>query len=283
MCVSPQVVGLLIKSIYGYKNPAGASGQGPLKYTMSTYIVTGANRGIGLALVNDLSQNEENTVVATTRKFANAKALEDLKRKNVEIIELDVAGTLEDITKALTKSKVLKNGVDVVINNAGVFMSGTEKIIDSKIDNYRYMFDINTLGAVKVFQAIYPYWSIELKADKKFVAISSAAGSNSVRYFNSHGYGMSKAALNYFITEAAIDSKASDIQAIQKSTILSIHPGVVSTDMGSAGIPVLESLGFGHLVISPEESAAALIKVIDSTLADKSGAFLSYDGLEIPF
>lgn len=274
---------LLIKSPNGYKNPAGACPDSSTKYSMSTYIVTGANRGIGLALVKNLSENTENKIVATTRKFANAKALEDLKRKNVEIIELDVADTLEDIKKALTKSKILKNGVDVVINNAGVFKGSAQKIIDTKIDDYLDMFEINTLGAVKLFQAIYPYWSIELKADKKFVVISSAAGSNTVRYFNTYGYGLSKAALNYFITEAAIDSKASDIEAIRKSTILSIHPGVVSTDMGSEGIPILEGLGFGHLVISPAESAAALIKVIDSTPADKSGSFLSYDGLVIPY
>lgn len=247
---------------------------------MTTYLVTGANRGIGFALVKELSANGHNTVVATTRKFANASTLENLKKENIEVIELDVGDSLEDIKKAFKKSKVLKNGVDIVIHNSGVFRGGQATVVDSKVEDYQYLFDINTLGAVRVFQAIHPYWSIELKADKKFIFISSLAGSNTIRYFNSYGYGMSKAALNYFVTEAAADSKNSEIEAIQKATVLSIHPGVVSTDMG---IPFIERTDLGNLAITPVESAAAIIKVMNSTPVEKSGAFLSYDGREIPY
>lgn len=247
---------------------------------MTSYLITGANRGIGFALVKELSENAQNTVVGTTRKFANATELVDLKRDNIEIIELDVGENLEGIKKAFAKSKVLESGVDVVIHNSGVFRGGQNTVIDSKIEDYQHMFDINTLGAVKVFQAVYPYWSIELKAEKKFVFISSVVGSNTVRFFNTYGYGMSKAALNYFVTEAAADSKNSEVEAIKNSTILSIHPGVVSTDMGT---PLIESAGLDDIAITPVESAASIIKVVSTSRADKSGAFLSYDGLVIPF
>lgn len=64
---------------------------------------------------------------------------------------------------------------------------------------------------------------------------------------------MSKAALDYFVTEAAIDSKASEIEEIQNATILAVNPGLLATDMGSPGVPIPESLGLGHLVMSPPE------------------------------
>lgn len=247
---------------------------------MTNYLITGANRGIGLALVKLLSEDAQNAVVATTRKFANAAELEDLNRKNIEIIELDVSETLDDIKKAFSKSTVIKHGVDVVIHSSGVFRGGQDRIIDTKIADYHYLFEINTLGAVKVFQAIYPYWSIELKVEKKFAFMSAVVASNTLRWFNTYGYGISKAALNYFVTEAAIDSKSSNVEAIRNSTILSIHPGVVLTDMGA---PIIENVGLGDIAITPKESAESIIKVINSSLADQSGAFLSYDGLVIPF
>lgn len=89
----------------------------------TTYFITGANRGIGYELAKKISENKDNVVVATTRSWARAEQLKELKRSNLEIIQLDVTHSVDQLKAALGKLKILQeNGVDVFIQNAGIYL-----------------------------------------------------------------------------------------------------------------------------------------------------------------
>ncbi|SGZ54742.1 CIC11C00000004888 [Sungouiella intermedia] len=252
----------------------------------TTYFITGANRGIGYELAKKISENKDNVVVATTRSWARAEQLKELKRSNLEIIQLDVTHSVDQLKAALGKLKILQeNGVDVFIQNAGRC-----KHCHSPIEHYTDLFNANTLSGIKVYQAIYPYWIRENKGvTKKAVYVSSIVASMTGFIFPSFGYGLSKSALNFHAKHTAFENSNSENPVLKESITISLHPGVVATDMGSAAIEKFRQNGgaigldLDKMVISPPHSASDIVKVIDGLKLEDTGSFISHDGAKIPF
>lgn len=247
---------------------------------MPTYLVTGANRGIGFQIAKKWSLDPQNLVVATTRSFERAKSLQDLRRPNLEIILLDVSGSLETIERALRKSQFLALGVDVVVQNAGVLAGASGLTSQVPIDNFSYHFEQNTLSSIKLYQAVYPYWKKSTGKVKKFVFISSHAGSMGGFVVPTFGYGMSKAAVNFFAKHISWEHAHSDDPVLRNSITVAIHPGVVYTDMGKEGI---ERLGLSDLAITPQQSGNAVVEVVDQLEPSDNGRFINYDGSRLEY
>lgn len=247
-----------------------------------TYIITGANRGIGFELAKKLSETKDNVVVATTRSLDRADQLKKLNRDNVEIIQLDVSDLLDKVKESLNKLKVLaENGVDVFIQNAGIFVEGTGSSSTEPIENYSKQLEVNTLSSIKFYQAIYPYWTKEhTGATKKAVYISTILGSIGALTLPSFGYGLSKAALNFHTKHTAFEHTNSENPLLKSSISVSLHPGVVTTDMGTAGV---EKYQLQDIAITPSQSAESLVKVIEGLTPDDNGGFLSYDGSKLEY
>lgn len=245
---------------------------------MSTvYLITGANRGIGYQTAKKLSEDKSNLVIATARDPAKATQLTDLKRDNIKVIKLDVDSPLDVIKKDVeVLDKIAPNGVDVVLQNAGVLFQYEGDTATISLDSYTKHFETNTLGAIKVYQASFPYWSKKHDGvTKKFLFVSSIAGQLNDNQLVAYGYGLSKAALNQFATNVAVENKRSDNPTLNSSVVAPIHPGVVSTDMG---IPVIDGYGLSALAITPEESGDFLAKLLVNVTAEDNGKFLNYDG-----
>jgi len=257
----------------------------------TTYFITGANRGIGFELTKKISENKDNVVVATTRSFDRAGQLKDLKRDNIEIIQLDVTDSLDELKDSLSKLKVLQeNGVDVFIQNAGIYLDAGEGTATTPIEHFTDMFNGNTLSSIKVYQAIYPYWIREHKGvTKKAVYISSLLGSMGGFILPSFGYGLSKAALNFHAKHTAFEHSNSENPVLKESITVSLHPGLVTTDMGSAGAEKLRQnesfagLDLDKIIISPPQSASDLVKIIDGLKLEDTGSFFNHDGSKLPF
>lgn len=249
----------------------------------ATYFITGANRGIGFSLTKAISENKDNTVVATTRSFERAEQLKDLNRSNIEIIQLDVTDSLEKQKESLAKLKVLaKSGVDVFIQNAGIFILEDTPISKEPIENFVTQWEGNTLSSIKIYQAIYPYWTKKNdNATKKAVFISSMVGSMGAFGFATKGYGLSKAGLNFVAKHIAFENAESEDPTLKNSVTISVHPGVVTTDMGRPGVEALEFLR--PLAITPDQSAEAILKLVGDVKPEQSGDFLSYDGSKLAY
>jgi NAD(P)-dependent dehydrogenase (short-subunit alcohol dehydrogenase family) len=219
---------------------------------MTTYLVTGANRGIGLEMCRQL-KGRGDTVIAVCRKSGK-----DLDALGVRV-EKDVDVTNEAQVAALAK-RLAGVAIDVLVNNAGLLVADGLESID--FEQVRAQMEINAYGPLRVTKALAP----RLPAGGKVVIITSLMGSmgdnGSGGYY---GYRMSKAAVN-----SAGVSLARDL-AGRKIAVGILHPGMVATDMtGKNGIP-------------PADAARGLLARIDDLTMERTGKFFHQNGRELPW
>ena len=223
-------------------------------------LVTGANRGLGLALATALLQRGDR-VVATARHPGKATALNTLTGQfpgRLHVLPLDVASAKSRDQLAHELPLVLEDdSLDLVVNNAGVLHSG-ERWGKLHQDILEDSLRINAVGPLLFTQAIEKHL-----ADGATVAnISTQMASIASRTeFRSPSYAMSKAAQNMATVQLALALKPRGIK------VVALNPGWVRTDMGGAG---------GEL--APEDAAAGLLQVIDGVGDADSGHFLDWRG-----
>jgi NAD(P)-dependent dehydrogenase (short-subunit alcohol dehydrogenase family) len=223
-------------------------------------LVTGANRGLGLALVRGLLARGDR-VIATARHPGKATALNTLAGDypgRLHVLPLDVASekSRAELTRELPL--VLDDArLDVLINNAGVLHSG-ERWGKLQADVIEDSLRINAVGPMLLVQAVE-----HLLADGAVVAnISTQMASLATRNeFRSPSYSMSKAAQNMATVQLAFALKPRRIK------VVALSPGWVRTDMGGAG---------GEL--APEEAAGGLLETIAGLNDADSGRFLDWRG-----
>lgn len=218
---------------------------------MSTIVVTGASKGIGLALVGAYV-NRSDEVVAVCRS-----SNPELVQTGAEIIEsVDVSndGEVSALSDLLDGRRI-----DVLINNAGVALRS-----DGDEDDWSAMlrqFDVNALGPLRVTRALLD----NLMQGSKVVIITSFMGSiGQNSWGGQYGYRMSKAAANMGGVTLSHELKSRNVP------VLMLHPGYVKTDLTA-----------GQGSISPEKSANGIVKRIDELTMSDSGRFLNVDGQEM--
>jgi NAD(P)-dependent dehydrogenase (short-subunit alcohol dehydrogenase family) len=225
---------------------------------MSNVLITGANRGIGLALAQ-LYASRGDTVLACCRAPRKATELQALAEGHtLEIMQLDVG---DDASVAELANQLGATPVDTLINNAGVSGGPPERQTATHMDFAAWLdaFNVNAMGPVRVMQALLP--ALTRSQQPKVMSITSQLGALSLDLPFALGYGASKAALNKFMRLAAIDLKSRGI------AVGVIHPGWVKTAMGGPDAQ-----------ISPAESAAGIARVIDGLSLENTGGFFKWNG-----
>jgi NAD(P)-dependent dehydrogenase (short-subunit alcohol dehydrogenase family) len=220
---------------------------------MARIVITGANRGIGLALAKAYA-NRGDEVIAVCRKSSP-----ELKATGAEVIDgIDVAddGSIKRVVDGLRG-----RAIDVLINNAGILRSDELGHIDW--DAIRQQFETNALGPIRVTQALLP----NLKHGAKVAIVTSRSGSiGDNGSSGNYGYRMSKAAVNMAGTNLALDLKPKGV------AVAILHPGMVRTDMTGS-----------YASIAPELAAERLIARIDELTLEKTGQFLHAEGYALPW
>ncbi|MCF2857627.1 SDR family oxidoreductase [Pseudoalteromonas sp. SMS1] len=232
---------------------------------MASVLITGANRGIGLALVK-LYLAKGWQVLATVRNESSANTLRELidqaHQASLSIYELDVVN-YQQVT-ALAKSLV-GVPIDVVINNAGLYGPKGYGFGHCDVEAWKQVMEVNAIAPAKLAEVFYA--NLQQGNKKVFAALSSRVGSHTE---NTKGggyiYRSSKAALNSVIKSLSNDLLSEGIKTV------ALHPGWVKTDMGGP-----------NALITPEASAMGLKHVLDNLTAKESGSFISYDGSKIPW
>ena len=217
-------------------------------------VITGANRGIGLALVQQYIANGDAVFAVCRNRSAELDAI-----TQVSVIEgIDTVSTqdLHDLRDSL-------NGIniDVLINNAGVL---SEEIL-GQIDYQRVeqQFKVNAMGPLRTTEMLIG----NLQKGSKVAFISSRMGSISDNGSGgSYGYRMSKAALNAAAASLAIDLKPKGI------AVGLLHPGFVQTSLVDFQ---------GNLETS--EAAELLEKRIQEISLENTGSFRHSNGENLPW
>jgi NAD(P)-dependent dehydrogenase (short-subunit alcohol dehydrogenase family) len=228
-------------------------------------LVTGANRGLGLALTRHLLERGDH-VVATCRQPGKAVALNTLAGEHpgrLHVAPLDVAEPRSHAALAL-ELPLLTAGepIDLLINNAGVLRGG-ERYGQVQAVDLETSLRTHAAGPFLLTQLLSPYL-----ADSARVAnISSELGSIGLRQeFRSPSYAIGKAAQNMATVLLGLALHERGI------VVVALHPGWVRTDMGGASA-----------AIDADESAAGLLGVIAGLSARDSGTFLDWQGTTLPW
>jgi len=187
---------------------------------VATALVTGANRGIGLAITEKLLSLDM-MVFACVRQTSDLTCLNELKKiygDKVIIQVMDITST--DSVKTAMKS-ILKRvkRVDVAINNAAKLMLGTEET--SNIDDAKLLFDTNYFGALRVVQAILPH--MRANNSGHIINIGSNSGFRPMPPLSV--YSASKFALSSLTETLALNVEPFNIK------VTLVEPGPVSTDI----------------------------------------------------
>lgn len=194
---------------------------------MKVSLVTGATSGIGKEAATQLARLGHQ-VILTGRNAAKVRAAQaELAAMGltVDAFTVDIADATQVAQLAdFVREKYDK--LDVLVNNAGVFLDTRGKPQD-KIEILRQSFEINTLGAYRMIEALHPL--LKKSGDARIVNVSSGMGGLTEMNGGSPGYRISKAALNA-VTRIFANDLAAD-----KISVNSICPGWVKTQMGGAG------------------------------------------------
>jgi len=225
---------------------------------MTTILITGANRGIGLEFVKQYAA-EGADIVACCREPAKADALKAVKGK-VRVMALDVG----DAASVTALKKDLGDApIDILINNAGV--SGPPRKGDNiDVGGWLATFRTNSVAPVLVAEALKS--NLMKSKDKKLVTITSVLGSIAEDSGGFQPYSATKAAVNSLMHSLSKNWAKDGI------VVGIFHPGWVQTDMGGAGAPV-----------KPEASVKGLRARIAELDAAKSGTYRDFENRQIPW
>ena len=218
-----------------------------------TVVITGANRGIGLAMTK-IFKSEGYNVYGICRNTSTE--LEQLGINVVNDVDVATSAGIANMKKALTGVSI-----DVLICNAGILRD--ESLSDLNLDTIREQFEVNAIAPLNIVDTL----QSNLVEGSKVAMITSRMGSiadngSGGRY----GYRMSKAALN-----AAAMSLSKDLSS-QGVSVGIYHPGYVQTDM-------VNNSGD----ISANEAASRIIGLIDSLSLEETGVFKHSNGELLPW
>ena len=230
---------------------------------MSSILITGASRGIGLELTRQFAASGWE-VVACARDPLSATDLAELQNEfeGIGVFQLDVTN-YDRVAELATE--LGDQSIDVLVNNAGV-LSPRSQFPDS-VDpvTWRKILEVNTIAPLMMVHAFLPHLS---RGEKKIIAnLSSAVGSIAENTSGgSYYYRSSKSALNQVGKSLSVDL------AGRGMTVLLLHPGWVQTQMGGPSAQITSRV-----------SAAGLKEIIESATPAQSGKFYRYNGEEIPW
>ncbi len=223
---------------------------------MARVVITGANRGIGLALTRQLVDRGDEVIAACRTPSEELEATDAHVHPGLDVTDIDSISRLaSDLGEA---------PVDMLINNAGRLSNQSLGEMDAAaVAEMKQQFEVNSLGPVLVSQAV----SEKMGQGGRIGIVTSRMGSiEDNTSGGSYGYRMSKAAVNIAGVSLAHDLKPRGI------AVALLHPGFVRTEMTGMR---------GH--VEPEEAATGLLERLDALDLSNTGHFWHANGERLPW
>jgi NAD(P)-dependent dehydrogenase (short-subunit alcohol dehydrogenase family) len=247
-------------------------------------IVTGANSGLGLVTARELARAGASVVMACRNLDKGHAAIEQVRAAvpdaQVQLEELDLA-SLESVRGFAERYKATHDGLDLLINNAGVMAPPRRRTADG----FELQFGTNHLGHFLLTTLLLD--SMEGREDARVVTLSSTAHkmgriafdnlNGDRHYFRWFAYGQSKLANLLFALELDRRLRA------QGSTVKSLaaHPGYAATNLQSAAPPLVDRvvMKVSNAVIAQSDDMGALPTLFAATQPGLSGGtYVGPDG-----
>jgi len=241
-----------------------------------TAIVTGSTKGIGLAVVEKLVDEGANVVVTgTSKKDDTDEKIQSYIQKGVKAIfvECDVSKP-EDIDYLFDTTIKEMNGVDIIVNNAGIWL--TSYIKDMDVEDFRRTLDVNLIGPFLLSKRFINY-CIDNNIKGKIVNMTSQAAFHGSTSGHAH-YASSKAGLVGFTISLAREVAPYGIN------VNAVAPGIVETQLVSAIVDnperkkkYIERIPIGR--VATTEEIARIVLFLTSSQSDyMTGATIDATG-----
>jgi len=231
---------------------------------MKTILITGANRGIGLAHVRAFAARGVH-VLATARVPAEADELTQTAVRYAGLIDILAYDATDPEAPSRLKAIVGNTPLDILFLNAGVMGKNSQSLGSIDVHDILDVFSINALAPLNLVEALTDNVA---RSERKLVAFqSSLMGSIGDNSSGGHyGYRLSKCALNMIAKGIANDLRARGVISV------ALHPGWVKTRMGGQ-----------HAPVTVEQSVTGQQKILDNLTLQDSGRFFNYDGKVLPW
>jgi NAD(P)-dependent dehydrogenase (short-subunit alcohol dehydrogenase family) len=200
---------------------------------MKSVLITGANRGIGLETVKQLS-GKGLFVYLGCRDIDNGnilvKELNEKGFKNMKAIQLDVTAE-ETVLAARDLIEAERGKLDILINNASISGIVPQSAVDTRVEHYDEVFNVNVYGVILATQAFIGL--LKRSEEPRIVNVSTSVGSLSLQsnpewpaydYAKYAVYASSKAAMNMYTVHLAYELRDTDFR------INAVCPGYTKTD-----------------------------------------------------
>ncbi|KAK0355135.1 hypothetical protein LTR91_013698 [Friedmanniomyces endolithicus] len=239
---------------------------------MPVYVVTGANRGLGLEFVRQLSQSTDNTVLACVR--SSSSDLADLKQaykpneSNTHVLHCNTGdlSSIQSFAKEVQKTLGGDRKIEFLINNAAVNSKPEQTSLSIGPDDLTNEIRINVLGPAKTTEFLLAEGVLAKTA--RIVNLSSGLGSMAVSLGimprKCATYSISKGALNSLTVQQSGELREEG-KLGPKCVVISIDPGWVKTRMGGEGA-----------ILEPKESIGGMLKAIHGLGEGDNGKFYTY-------
>jgi len=200
---------------------------------MKSALITGANKGIGLETAKQLSKKGLFVYLGSRdieKGEAIVKELNDNGFQNVKAIEIDVT-KLDTILSAKNIIEKEQGHLDVLINNAGISGIVPQSALETSIDDFKEVFDINLYGVVSVTQTFIDL--LQKSTEPRIVNVSTSVGSLSLQsnpnwpaydYAKYAVYASSKSAMNMYTVHLAYELRDTAFK------VNAVCPGYTKTD-----------------------------------------------------
>jgi NAD(P)-dependent dehydrogenase (short-subunit alcohol dehydrogenase family) len=230
---------------------------------VKTALITGANKGIGREVAQQLAAKGFHVFVGARNTGAGRKAADDIVKQGgkATFLEIDVSDN-DSVTAAAREFSKVSNHLDVLLNNAGIVADRDDAILQISDDLIRKTLETNTLGALRVTRAFAPL--LQKSQAPRVINVSSGGGQ-----LTGGADGWAPA---YCISKTALNGVTSQIAAaLPKFAVNSVCPGWVRTDMGGE-----------NATRSVEEGADTIVWLATEAPQSLTGKFLR-DRKEIPW
>jgi NAD(P)-dependent dehydrogenase (short-subunit alcohol dehydrogenase family) len=242
-----------------------------------TALIVGGGCGIGLGFVRQLLADKIDRVYATYRRLESATELLAIADPRLCCLQMDITDESQ-IVAVMQKIQTETSTLHYTINCVGVLHEGEMQPEKSlrQINGEQLLryFQVNSVGAMLLFKYVQPLLK---HPDRSILAtISAKVGSIGDNQLGGwYGYRASKAALNMFVRNTAIEYKRTCPQAI----LVTLHPGTTNTRLS---LPFQRNVPPEKL-FSVDRTVSQLLTVIDGLESSDSGEFFSWDGSRLPW
>jgi NAD(P)-dependent dehydrogenase (short-subunit alcohol dehydrogenase family) len=246
--------------------------------SLKTALIVGGGQGIGLGFVRRLlAEANIDRIYATYRRLESATELLAIADSRLCCLQMDIIDEAQ-IATVIDKIQTETSALHYVINCVGILHEGEmqpeKSLRHINSEQLLRYFQVNSIGAILLFKQVQPLIKHQ---DRSILATISAKvgsiGDNQIGGW--YGYRASKAALNMFIRNTAIEYKRTCPQAI----VVALHPGTTDTRLS---LPFQRNVPPEKL-FSVDRTVGQLCVVLDGLNLSDSGEFFSWDGSRLPW